>query len=208
MHVITKLGVTELMNLIKDRIFSFNYYYVLARNLDRPIELSFYRKSYAVISLAQPSDIIKIQESLSTLSQQDRRELLARMQFYQNGFNNCYIMTVNDRIACLQWLITSQENHIIAQKYSKKFYPLHDKQVMAENAFTYPRFRGFGYFPLLTKHLLETAKKMGATSAIGYVRTDRIASVNDSITMGFRIIKVIKEYKMAGLVWRNLNKKK
>ena len=208
LHIITKLGFTEFMNVMKDAIFSINYYYILARKLDRPVEFPFCRKLAGVISLAQPSDIIKIQESLSSLGQQDRRELLTRMLFYQNGFNNCYILTVNGCLACIQWLITSQENHIIAQKYAKKFYPLQGNQVMVENVFTYPKYRGFGCFLLLTTQLLETAKKMGATSAICYVRVDRISSVNDAMKMGFKINKMIKEYKIAGLVWRNLNKKR
>jgi hypothetical protein len=113
-------------------------------------------------------------------------------------------MRHGDDIAYIQWIIFPTENHLIIRNYSGRYYPLTAKQVMIENAFTFPRYRGRGYFLSGTMQLLELAKNSGHSSAICYIRKDRIVPLNEFTQMGFKIIKMVREYKLFGKVWRTL----
>ena len=79
-----------------------------------------------------------------------------------------------------------------------------DIQVMIENVFTFPAFRGLGCFQSGTRQLLDLARARGCRSALCYVRKERVAALTDLVTMGFKITKLMPEYKILGKVWRVL----
>jgi hypothetical protein len=196
------LGGTATLKLIRDTLFSANQYYLLGRSLASTPATPFTRAPKEKISLITESDLIVLRKKISTLGEDDRREILARLYFYDNGFANCYVIKNDGEIAYLQWIIFPSENSIINKKYANRFNQLSDRQVMIENAFTFPAYRGRGYLPCGTQQLLELAKRNHYTSAVCYIRTDRITSVNEFTKMGFKIIRILDEYKFLGKVWR------
>ena len=132
------------------------------------------------------------------------RSIVGRLHFHASGFSNCYVMTAGEEIAYLQWLILPADNDVIRSRFSTKFYPLGERQVMVENVFTFPKFRGRGLLPYGTLHLLQLARDKGFSSVICYIRKDNITSLNEFFRMGFKITKMVQEYKVLGRTWRTL----
>jgi len=77
--------------------------------------------------------------------------------------------------------------------------------VILENACAFPEVRGFGYLAFVSRELLTQARQQGYKSAIGYIKKEKIASLNDFFGMGFKITKILREQKLLGKVMRNLN---
>lgn len=75
---------------------------------------------------------------------------------------------------------------------------------MIENAFTFPPYRGLGYLLSGTLQLLDQARERGYRSAVCYIRKDNLKSINEFSKMGFKITKMVTEYKFFGKTWRTL----
>jgi GNAT superfamily N-acetyltransferase len=203
-NLFKSLGPKLFFRTLGSLVFSINHYYFLGRNLEAKINFPTLNMPSVEFSAIDENDLGLLETYAKSLGPDDRRELIGRLRFYESGFKNCYVIKNGDAIAYLQWIIYPKENSIIQDRYAKKFYPLGSNQVMIENAFTFPKHRGRGYLLFATGQLLETARSQGYTSAICYIRNDRIASLNEFFNMGFKIIRMIKEYKLLGMVWRTL----
>ncbi len=204
LFILKELGLKASFLLLGSRVFSLNHYYVLRKNLmetQQGPELSKHKMEIAPIG---EMDIGQILESLGNCSAAEKRDVLAYLLFYRSGFKNCYVMRRGEQVAYMQTLICPSDNDLIKQRYHKKFYPLKETQVMIENVFTFPAFRGLGCFQSGTLQLLELARAQGYRSALCYVRKDRFAALTDLVNMGFKITKLMPEYKIFGVVWRAL----
>lgn len=202
--LIKSIGLNFIFKILLKNMASINHYYILQRGLvdlteERVSRVKFY------ICTANNEDIMTIINTLKYVDNPSRKEIVVRMLFYNSGFKNCYIAkTTSGDIAYLQWLIYPHENDIIKKYYSNRFNLLRENQVMVENAFTYPKYRGLGLKRDMTNELLKEAKKRGYTSAITYVRKDLIHAINDHIMNGFKITKLVTEYKIFGFTKRFL----
>ena len=202
--ILQNLGGSTLFQLLLSRIFSKNYYYDVKLTLKNMKQYTLSREPAGEISILNAQDLKLLKNSLKSLSPVDRKELLARILFYEQGFQNCYVLKIDGNIVYLQWILYPSENDIINKYFKNIFRPLHDKEVMIENAFTYPKFRGLGYFPYVTLYLLNMAKKQGYTSAITYIKHDKIMILNELYKMGFKITQLIRERKFLGFIYRKL----
>ncbi|OQX94399.1 hypothetical protein B6I21_09505 [candidate division KSB1 bacterium 4572_119] len=203
-YMIGSLGGYSLIQLALDRLFSINHYYVMKVNLKRLSDYPLKRNPSGELSLLTVDDLTKIKQHVRKYKSNIRREILARIQFYERGFHNCYVMKIDNKIAYFQWLIYPNENENIRKYFKRTFYSLQDQQVMIENAFTFPEFRGRGYLPYVSRLLLNKAKNDGYKSAIGYIKNDKITSLNEFFKMDFKVIQYLREVKLAGRVFRNL----
>ena len=203
-YVLRSLGSRAFVRLFISRLFSVNHYYILGKNLMTSREYPLAKKPKEPFSLVTVEDIENIRSQLDSLDPEDRRAILTRLFFHEIGFTNCYVMRHGDDIAYIQWIIFPTENQLINQYYSGIYYPLTAKQIVIENVFTFPRYRGRGYFLSGTLQLLELAKNKGYSSALCYIRKDRIMALNELIPIGFKIIKMVREYKLGGKAWRTL----
>jgi hypothetical protein len=150
-------------------------------------------------------DLKKIIQMVKLLDPDSKMEVLSRILFYNCGFKNCYIgKTKEGEIAYIQWLVYPYENKNIKNHFRNIFYPLRENQVMIENAFTFPKFRGLNLMPAITVKLLNIAKENGYKSVIGYIRKDKITALNEIMRLGFKITKMITEYKLMGSIKRTL----
>jgi hypothetical protein len=200
-YLLEQLGLVGALRLSASRLLSIDHYYVMKRSLKLD--------DFAVPSKMKmlpicKSDIQQILVEQVRLNDADKRQLLSRIIFLKSGFENCHVIRVNGKIAHMQWIIYPTENGIIKDKFAGKFYPLSDKQVMIENAFTFPSFRGFGYLVSGTFQLLEMARAQGYQSSVCYIRKDNIVSLNEFARMGFKITAIVPEYRLLGKVWRTL----
>ncbi len=198
------LGPRQFATLLLSMLFSVNHYYILGRNVAAPLKDPLPHKPKEELSPINEDDIAWIKNNINSLEREDRKEILTRIFFYQSGFKNCYVMRNENGIAYMQWIILPNENQVITSKYSGRFLPLRERQVMIENAFTFPSYRGRGYLPFATQQLMELGKNNGYTSAICYIKKNNIVSLNEFTKMGFKITKMVTEYKVLGRVRRTL----
>ena len=125
--------------------------------------------------------------------------MIIRLFFYHAGFKNCYLaITEKGDIAAMQWMVYPDENELIKHAFQDRFYPLKKNQLMLQNFFTFPRFRGLGYMPAMVVDLMKMAKEDGYRNVIGYIRKDRVGMINEMINIGFKLRKLIREYKILG----------
>jgi len=202
--IIRNLGFVNVIRFSIEALFCVRYYYVLKLNLKKLIPCSVERMPMGTMALIQPEDFKRIKTVLKNMPQQDRREILSRINFYNKGFYGCYVMKTGDDIASLQWLIEPKENPIIEKHYGRMFYILHETQAMVDNVFTFPQYRGRGYQSLISRNLLKLALERGYTTAIVYIQNDRISTLNEFIDMGFKITKRLTQIRILGYTFRNL----
>ncbi|MBC8180032.1 hypothetical protein H8E88_02805 [candidate division KSB1 bacterium] len=202
--IINKLDGRSLFRLLMGRIFSINYYYVVKLNLNSPRQKRIKRDPPGDLSIMNSDDLSSIKNTIEFLGADDKREILARIIFYESGFRNCYVVKVDGNIVYLQWLIYPSENDIIKKYYKNIFHPLNNKTVIIENVFTYPKFRGIGYLPYFSQKLLDIVHKQGYRTAVGYIKNDKIISLNEFYQMGFKATKLLRERKLFGSIHRNL----
>jgi len=202
--LLRSLGPLAFARLLRSMMFSFNHYYFLGRNLQPPLDNPPGSGRNGTVSLITDQDIEDIRGQLESFDPEDRREVMSRLMFYGRGFRNCYVMRQGDELAYIQWVIFPSENDLITRWYARRYYTLAERQVMIENAFTFPRYRGRGYLQSGTLQLLELSRSSGYGSAVCYIRKDRITPLNEFARMGFRIIKLLGDYKLAGMAWRTL----
>ena len=154
------------------------------------------------VQLLEAEDLNRLPDQLGALDRPDRIELLARLAFFRDGFRHCYGLKVDGSVAYLQWIVYAGENDIIRKNHRDRWLPLRSNEVMIENAFTFPAYRGSGFLSFVSWHLLKMAKDQGYSRAVTYVRTDKLAALNSFVDLGFRIYKSVPEYKFLGNVWR------
>jgi len=199
------LGAKALLRLLVSRVASVNHFYLLGKSLlPNQKELALAVSKKAPLVEITDEDLRSIEDSIYFLDENERKEVLARLFFYRDGFKNCYIVKNGENIAYMQWIVYPDENQRLKEKYPSKFYTLNTSQVMVENAFTFPRYRGMGYLQFGTARLLDIARSKGYKSAVCYIRKDRLDSLNEFARMGFRITKLIRDYKILGREWRKL----
>ncbi len=183
---------------------SINHFYILYLNLSDLVPTPPKCLGGSTLHSLRADEMDQLYDRLPSLGFDDRRELLSRLLFYKNGFTNCYAMKADGAITYLQWLVLPSENNVIEKNYQRKFLPLNAKEVMIENSFTFPDYRGRGLLGYGTWQLLNTAKELGYKRAVAYIRKDRIDPLNCFLRLGFMIKRIVREYKVLGRGWRSL----
>jgi hypothetical protein len=201
--VYRNLGFRNLVRVAVRNLFDINHYYILEIRLNDKLASPQMNLNGAQMCPLCESDLKALKSQFPSLKDHDRKELMSRLLFYENGFRNCYALKMKGDIAYLQWIIYPEENNLILGKYGSRFMPLKEKQVMLENSFTFPRYRGFGVMLFGTLDLLAKARDQGYNSAVCYALKENVAALNHLAQMGFKIRRIIREYKIFGHVWRN-----
>jgi hypothetical protein len=157
------------------------------------------------IAPATADDFAEIERGIPGLDAESRREVVTRVLFFRRGFSGCHLARDGrGDLVAMQWLIRPEENALLQSSFPRLYYPLRDREVMTENVFIYPRFRGLGSFATLKHHVLSTAQDEGFLTCHTYVRKDNLVSLNGLLALGFRVERVLTSYNLAGLSWRSL----
>lgn len=204
--IISLLGFKYSIILILKKLYSKNYYFILQKKLGNenfPVKRRFQYK-FNIITESQINEIIS---NLHLFDVESRKEILARLVFLNSGFRNCFVATnYNDDILYMQWIIYPNENNIIKEKYGGLFSQLKKNQVMLENAFTFPKYRGLQIYSRVTIDLMNKARSEGYKSCIVYVKTDNLIALNELKKIGFIFTKRILERKILGITKRKIHK--
>jgi hypothetical protein len=204
LFTLTNLGYKYTFKYSAKNILFLDHYYILYLNLSSLKTPTKSRFNYA-LRLAQKSEFEDLIENLPEFDLDARKEIISRIFFYQAGFKHCYfVRTTNGQLAYMQWLIYPDENEIIAKNFRSRFCPLKANQIMLENAFTFPKFRGLGLLPGVSAELLTMARNQGYKNAIVYIQKNQMASLNEFVRMNFKIRKIVREYKIFGITKRTL----
>jgi hypothetical protein len=203
-HYLSRLGIRSLCLILLKRICYVHHVLILKLNLKTFQPRSFERIPGGKLCLMGPDDIPRLLDAASSLAEEDRRELLARIHFYELGFTNLYGVRVEDEIAYIQWLITPKDNPVIRSRYRRLFFELKPGQVLLENVFTFPGYRGLGYLPFVSEQLLLKAKEAGFQTVIAYIRDDKLATFNEFVQMGFRFANRLRIIQLFGFTRRRL----
>lgn len=204
LFALTHLGCKNTLRYLVRNIFVIDHYYILYLNLSSLKMPTRNRFNYS-LNAADESDFKFLIDKLPHLALHARKEIVARLFFRQTGFKHCYFAkTPNGQPAYMQWLIYPDENEIITKHFQYRFYPLKANQVMLENAFTFPRFRGLGLLPCVSAELLTIAKNQGYKNAILYIKKNQITSINEFLNLNFKIRKIVRECKLFGITKRML----
>ncbi|MBD3347196.1 MAG: hypothetical protein GF401_19250 [Chitinivibrionales bacterium] len=206
-YIAGQLGVRGMAAMFKEYIFSVNYYYMMKANLKFLPDIKYHNHLNGEFRRVKGEDIDSLKQRVSALPLRDRRDILSRILFYGNGFTNCHGFFVENKLAYMQWLIYPSENHLIESHYPTRFYPLSPHQVMIENAFTFPEYRGYGLYRYFTWHLLKKARNEGYRCGICYTKTERIIPINEFYMLGFKIDKILSEYRVLFRTNRNLKER-
>lgn len=202
--ILKKLGFVKCLPFLFQRLYSIEQFYLLNMNLRKPVHRIEIRFSYTLERL-QPGDWEDILKNLESADIASKKELLRRIFFYRAGFENCYVLKNRNReITCMLWIVYPLENEHLRRYFNSDLFLLKENEVLLENVFTMPKFRGFGFSPAITTELLRLAKDQGYknASAVIYSLKDRITSLNDMMSIGFRINKLVREYRFLGFLWR------
>jgi len=204
LFTLTNLGYKYTFKYSAKNFIFLDHYYILYLNLSSLRKPKNSRLNYS-IKTTDESDFESLIDQLGQLELNAKKEIVSRLFFRQTGFKHCYfVRTTNDQLAYIQWLIYPDENEIIAKHYRSRFYPLKPNQIMLENAFTFPRFRGLGLLPNISAELLTIARNQGYKNAIVYIRKNQIVSINEFLNLNFKIRKIVREYKIFGITKRTL----
>jgi GNAT superfamily N-acetyltransferase len=175
-----------------------NHVYVLDYNLKRLPARPPARLGTSPLERLLPSDFERFVSELGGLGPDDRREIIARLLFYKAGFHNLFGIRDGQRVVYVQWLVVPEDNPVIQHSYPNRYLLLRPNEAMVENAFALPAFRGRGLYPYAMHMILAEARDRGLTRVVTYIRKTNLASLTQTIQMGFRICRLAREWKILG----------
>jgi ribosomal protein S18 acetylase RimI-like enzyme len=204
LFILSTLGLRYTLRVVLRNLLYVDHSYLLILNL-RSLELRLPRTFDTTLTEIGDDDIAEIMAALPSLDPATRKELVVRLEFYDTGFKHCYVARAQTgELAHLQWLIYPDENDIIRSQFKNRFYALKEKQVMVENAFTFPKYRGLGLVQSVTYELLQKAKAKGSRAAVCYILKSNTESINQFVSLGFKITELLREVKFLRMTKRSL----
>lgn len=185
------------------RVAWVDHFYHLTAPLSR---LRFPRlRSDLSVAEATEADFAEMARGLGALDPAARKDVVTRLLFHRRGFTGCHVgRNGGGELVSMQWLVRPRDNALLEAHYPRLYYPLRDRDVMLENVFVYPRFRGLCVFPTVNYHVVQVAQREGFQTCNAYIRKDNLTSLNGFLAMGFQIRRLLTGYNFAGRSWRNL----
>lgn len=201
--VTSSLGLRTPLLFALKRLAWVDHFYHLTAPLSR---LRFPRvRSDLLVTEATEADFDEMARGLPALERAVRKDVVTRLLFHRHGFTGCYVArTAAGELAGMHWLLRPRDDATLQASYPRLFYPIREHEVMFENGFVYPRFRGTFVLPTINQHAIALARAEGARLCSTYIRKDNLASLNATLAMGFQLHRLLTSYNLAGISWRNL----
>lgn len=84
-------------------------------------------------------------------------------------FDTCYVAITKDQIPCARlWLIDHSQNGKLKKAWGDIFPELERNEMLIENVYTIPKFRGFGILPVMVDEVVRTKVEEGIRYAITF----------------------------------------
>ena len=193
--LVRKGGTGVLLRQFFSRVYSTSTYVWLAKDLGPSSSPGAARTSLAL----QPASAEAFQGILARLGEEkgkDVFEILRRVSFYERGFDACYVALTDSGDVChIGWLLSARHNDLIRSQYPPGTDSLKEDEVLVENIFTFPRFRGKGIMLSVLRQMEDLAGKQGCRRVVAYVDTTNAASLAGFNRAGYKPYGEEKEYR-------------
>lgn len=84
-------------------------------------------------------------------------------------FETCYVALTKEGIPCSRlWLIDASQNELLKDTWNATFPELQPDEVLIENVYTVPKYRGFGILPLVVDKVVKAGRKSGIRYALTF----------------------------------------
>jgi GNAT superfamily N-acetyltransferase len=199
--VASSLGLKVPALLALRRLGSIDHYYQLAAPIER---LRFPRlRSGLQFEVATEADFAELVSGLGQLDPASRKEVVTRVLFQRRARRGCWIgRDAEGALVSMQWLFRPADGPALQEAFRGRYEPLRADEVLIENVFVFPRYRGAGVFPTVNHAVLDLARREGFRTCAAYIRKDNVLSLNAYLDLGFRIRKLLTGYSLAGVSWR------
>jgi hypothetical protein len=138
-------------------------------------------------------------EALPHATGQERVELLQRELMRERGVETLYVSTAADgRPVYVQWLVLPDAQEPLHEATGGLYPRLQPDEALVEGAYTFPDFRGLAAMAAGMWDLLDTARRVGATTAYTYVTPTNVPSLRGCARAGFGLDHVRLEQRRAG----------
>jgi GNAT superfamily N-acetyltransferase len=175
--LVHKGGTGVLLRQFFSRVYSTSTYVWLAKDLDPAKAPGAARTSFS-LQPASPEAFQGISARLNEERGQDVFEILRRVSFYERGFDACYLALTDSGDVChVAWLLSASHNDLIRSQYPPGTDCLREDDVLVENIFTFPRYRGKGIMLSVIQQLEDLARKQGFRRVVAYVDTTNTPSL-------------------------------
>ncbi len=194
-------GVGTLLRQFRERVYGNTTYVWLVKELragDAP-------PPYIPYSLreAEPGAFRYLLDGINGEASRDAYEMLRRLSYHSRGFAPCYLaFTPEGEVCHFSWLLSARSNKLIRTNYPAGMRELKDDEVLQENSFTFPRFRGKGVMTAVTLALAEMARKQGFRRVLAYVDRHNVASLKAFRRAGFMPFDEDTEVRRLMRIWR------
>jgi GNAT superfamily N-acetyltransferase len=137
----------------------------------------------------RPISIGDVSDLFTTSTQSSAEMIIERLKRYRllkAEIQTCYVATdENNRPCHVHWLIHASQNKKLLDYFHGGFPILKNNEMLLEGGFTVEAYRGKKVMAWAMARLAEKAFEQGATTVIGFIRANNIASLRASIKAGF-----------------------
>lgn len=124
-------------------------------------------------------------------------ERIKRLLFVKSDIPRCYVGITDQGVPCVMcWMIQYPDNDKIQSYFSGNILNLQPNEVLLEEIYTHPAFRGLNLMQYITFKLFEKASENGAQRAIAFLKSDNSASLKGSKRIGWQ------PYMIKKVSWR------
>ncbi|GBF20060.1 hypothetical protein C21_02231 [Arenibacter sp. NBRC 103722] len=104
-----------------------------------------------------------------------------------NDFKTCYIGVTGEGIPCSHlWLIDASQNEKLKKAWGNTFPTLGKDELLVENVYTVPKYRGLGVFPTFLDQIVEKGMALGAKSIISFGEASNVNMSRSFTYAGFQ----------------------
>lgn len=104
-----------------------------------------------------------------------------------NDFHTCYVGVTKEGIPCCHlWLIDASQNEKLKRAWGNTFPTLKEDELLVENVYTVPKYRGLGVFPTFLDQIVEKGMALGAKSMISFGESSNINMSRSFVYTGFQ----------------------
>ncbi|UCB42558.1 MAG: hypothetical protein JSV77_08895 [Dehalococcoidales bacterium] len=152
------------------QLYGRTVFLVTTGQLDNPLPPSDFK---CTVKLASPNDVKELFSGIHTESPEGRYQLLVRKWYHERGYGDCYVTRTDDtnEICHVRWVVTAK--HVRQTGWEDRF-PLDEDEAMAENQYTFERFRRGGGRRATALQLREIVRQLGYTHSRGYTDVTNI----------------------------------
>ena len=108
----------------------------------------------------------------------------------------------SSRPCFIQWAFDSSHNDFITHFFKGRFPRLKQGEVLLENAYTHPHYRGQGVMPVAMSLIADIIAARGAREVMTFVETTNIPSLKGCTRAGFQPFMIRKDLSLCGGIKR------